>query len=136
MSRENGMTRKDAGTTYVRSGALTSSDPLLKRMRPNEKLASDPMSTVRNIVIRPMKKLLPNWCQKSSTQPVSLGQDDLKAVERRVRRPDEALELYITFVAVERDQQHVVHGRQRPDQEQDAKSHRGHFGESAPQPMA
>src|SRR6266496_5540693 len=69
MSRVNGMIRKDAGTAYVRSGALTSSQPLLKRIRPNAKLASDPISTVRNIVIRPMKKLLPNWCQKSSERP-------------------------------------------------------------------
>ena len=61
------MTRKDAGTAYVRSGALRSSHRLLKRIRLNAKLASDPISTVRTIVIRPMKKLLPNWRQKSST---------------------------------------------------------------------
>ena len=29
--------------------------------------------------------------------------------------------------AIERDQQHVVHGRQRPDQERDAEHHRGHL---------
>src|SRR6185503_17109972 len=51
-------------------------------------------------------------------------------------RPDEALELYIAFIAIERDQQHVVNGRQRPDQERDAEYHRRHFGEKAPQPMA
>src|SRR5919206_2658756 len=67
MIRENGMTRKDAGTAYVRSGALASSQLWLKRIRPNAKLASDPISTVRNIVIRPIKKLLPNWRQKCST---------------------------------------------------------------------
>src|SRR2546427_5665092 len=67
MSRENGMTRKEAGTAYVSSGTLTSSPTWLERIRPNAKLASDPISTVRNIVIRPMKKLLPNWRQKSST---------------------------------------------------------------------
>src|SRR5438094_2588763 len=67
MSRENGMTRNDAGTAYVKRGALTKSQCLLTCMRPNAKLASDPISTVRTIVIRPMKKLLPNWCQKSST---------------------------------------------------------------------
>ena len=61
------MTRKDAGTAYVRSGALTNSRLLLTCIRPNAKLASEPMATVRTIVIRPMKKLLPNWCQKSSS---------------------------------------------------------------------
>ena len=61
------MTRNDAGIAYVRSGALTSSHPSLKRIRLNAKPASDPISTVRNIVIRPMKKLFPNWRQKSST---------------------------------------------------------------------
>src|SRR5207253_11515556 len=61
------MTRKEAGTAYVSSGTLTSSPTWLERIRANAKLASDPITTVRTIVIRPMKKLLPNWCQKSST---------------------------------------------------------------------
>jgi hypothetical protein len=104
-------------------------------MRLNAKLASDPVSTVRAIVIRPMKKLLPNWRQKSSTSQYPWVNDGLKAVEGWVRRPDEALELYIAFIAIERDQQHVVNGRQRPDQERDAEYHRRHFGEKPPQPM-
>src|SRR5713101_8056022 len=36
-------------------------------MRPRAKPASDPIATVRNIVERPRKTLLPNWRQKSST---------------------------------------------------------------------
>jgi hypothetical protein len=65
-------------------------------------------------------------------QPISLGQDGVEAVERRVRGPQEALELYVAVVGIERDQQHVVDGRQRPQQEHDDEYHRGHFGENSP----
>src|SRR5262249_39636205 len=51
--------------------------------------------------------------------PVILGPDHTKARERRVRRPDAAGEL-ITLV-IERNEQHVVDGEQRPDQQGDAK---------------
>src|SRR5262249_43601669 len=58
--------------------------------------------------------------------------DYVEAVERRVWRPDDAVELYITLVRIERDQQHVVHGRQRPEQQHDGERHRGRGGEHPP----
>src|SRR5262245_15411982 len=58
----------------------------------------------------------------------------MEAVERWIRRPDDALELDISFVGIERDQQHVVHGRQRPDQEHDGQHHREGFDEHPPRP--
>ena len=60
--------------------------------------------------------------------PISLGYDDPKAFERRVRRPDITGELVITF-GIERDQEHVVNRQERPDQQHDAEHRRGRFGE-------
>src|SRR5262249_10528280 len=69
-------------------------------------------------------------------QPIALGHYCVEAVERRVWRPNDTRELYITFVGIERDQQHVVHGRQRPDQQHDTEYHRDRFSENSPQPIA
>jgi len=90
---------------------LTSSQPLLKRIRPNAKLASDPISTVRKHRHQTNEKAVAELVPEILDQPISLGQYGIEAVERWVRRPDEALELYIPFIAIERDQQHVVNGR-------------------------
>src|SRR5947208_1704853 len=120
MSRENGMTRKEAGTAYVSSGTLTSSPTWLERIRPNAKLASDPISTVRIIVHQANEKAVAELMPEVLDEPISLGQDGVEAMERRVRRPDDPLEFDVALVAIERDQQHVVHGCQRPDQQQGA----------------
>src|SRR6202048_3030855 len=66
---------------------------------------------------------------------MSLAYDDPKAFERRVRRPDIAGELVITF-GIERDQEHVVNRQERPDQQHDAEHRRGRFGEDAPPAVA
>ena len=130
------MTRKDAGTAYVRSGALRSSHPLLKRVRLNREAGQRPDQHGQEHRHQTDEEAVAELVPEILDEPVSLGQDGLKAVKRWVRRPDEPLELDIAFIAIERDQQHVVDGRQRPDHERDAEYHRRHFGEERPQPMA
>jgi len=59
------MTRKYTGTVYMSSAAVEITPPLPRHMRPSAKLPSELISAVNAIVMAPMKKLLPNWSQKS-----------------------------------------------------------------------
>src|SRR4029453_14342646 len=59
------MTRKYTGTVYMSSAAVEIAPPLPRHIRPSAKLPSELISAVNAIVMAPMKKLLPNWGQKS-----------------------------------------------------------------------
>jgi hypothetical protein len=52
-----------------------------------------------------------------------LRHDLAKALERWLGRPEIPVELDFPFFRVESDQKHVVDGRERPDQDDDAEHH-------------
>lgn len=101
------MTRKWTGTVYTSSAAVEITPPLPRHMRPSAKLPSELISAANAIVVAPMKKLLPNWSQKSLRYQYPFEEHPGEGLERRVRRPEVAGEFGIAF-GVEGDQQHVV----------------------------
>ena len=68
--------------------------------------------------------------------PVMLRHDRTEALKRWLGRPDIAVEFDFAFFGIECNQQHVVDGEQRPDQEDAAEHHRGRFGENPSQTVA
>ena len=115
---------------------MVSSAPLLSRNRVTAKLASEPISTVKTIVSRPMIKAVAELVPEIFEISGLLRHDRAEAVERRLRRPDIAVELDLPLFGIERDQEHVVDRQQRPDQQDEAEDHRARFDENPSQPIA
>src|SRR5262249_5713450 len=65
-----------------------------------------------------------------------LRQDHAEALERGFRWPEVAAELDLAFLRIEGDQQHVVHGQQRPDEQGDAEQDGARRGEEPSEPDA
>jgi hypothetical protein len=68
--------------------------------------------------------------------PGLLGNDIEERFERRFRYPQIASELDLPFFGIERDQEHVVDGEQRPDQENETEYGRSDLGQNSPPSIA